>query len=515
MRTRDRAVTPRAPRTPPLSFALALGSALVAGSSLEACRKPAPDEIVNSGQFHPPSVGPVPTSGTSGAASATGGSGATTGAGARGGTSHGGSSTAHEGGEGGEPSSGGSGGSSTGSGGTSGTNGGSAGSAGSGGSGAIDPGPVCDPVVPSTEAFSKRGLLEAAGACARRQYCLFDVAAKKLDERTRGQASDPSEANANAARGAWRDAMAIWEEAEMFLFGPAAPPASPGGQGLRDFVYSWPLIARCKVDEQTVSRFYAKDTFFGSASASPTTGRTLHALEYLLFYQGLDNGCTAYSTINSTGSWALLDAEEIRRRKRDYAGRAAGDVTTHAAALVSAWSPSEGDFGRALADVQPLFASEQAALNAVSNGLFYLDKELKDTKLALPLGLDPACPAASCPTSVEGLYAGASRDHIAANLRGFRKLFQGCADANAGIGFDDWLDARGASDLRARMLAALDAADAAFASVDVSIDALITSDPARARALYDAVKAVTDLLKTEFTTVLDLTRPGPAEGDND
>ena len=40
-------------------------------------------------------------------------------------------------------------------------------------------------------------------------------------------------------------------------------------------------------------------------------------------------------------------------------------------------------------------------------------------------------------------------------------------------------------------------------------------DPASVRALYDAVKRVTDLLKTEFVGVLDLSRPMGAEGDND
>jgi hypothetical protein len=35
------------------------------------------------------------------------------------------------------------------------------------------------------------------------------------------------------------------------------------------------------------------------------------------------------------------------------------------------------------------------------------------------------------------------------------------------------------------------------------------------RALYDAVKGVTDVLKTEVVTVLDLELPQKVEGDND
>jgi hypothetical protein len=40
-------------------------------------------------------------------------------------------------------------------------------------------------------------------------------------------------------------------------------------------------------------------------------------------------------------------------------------------------------------------------------------------------------------------------------------------------------------------------------------------DKASVRAFYDALKGVTDLLKTEVVTVLDLELPQTLEGDND
>jgi predicted lipoprotein len=347
------------------------------------------------------------------------------------------------------------------------------------------------------------------------EYCLFQGQAKTLRDRAALAASEPSEEASAAARDAWLAAMASWQHAELFQFGPAAPALNPGGRGLRDLVYSWPLAARCKVDEQTVSRFYERDAFFGSASESPSSGRTLHALEYLLFYSGSANGCSAYSTINSTGSWNELGADEVRRRRLDYSARAAEDVFRQAEALVSAWSPEGGDFASKLVEAGPVYASEQAALNAVGGALFYVDKEVKDSKLATPLGLDAACPAASCPDLVEAIYARTSIDHIAENLRGFRKLFQGCGEGNAGFGFDDWLVERGAGELSARMLSALDGVEAAVASLDQPLEALVVDDPARVRAVYDALKRLTDPLKTEFITTLNLERPAGTIGDND
>ena len=159
--------------------------------------------------------------------------------------------------------------------------------------------------------------------------------------------------------------------------------------------------------------------------------------------------------------------------------------------------------------------SEQQALNAVGGALFYVEKQMKDGKLAIPMGLDMACPAASCPDQVEAVFARSSVDHIAQNLRGFRKLFQGCAEENAGFGFDDWLAAVDAGDLATRMLTALDGAEAAVATLDVPLETLVVSDPARVQRVYDAVRVLTNLLKTEFVTTLNLERPAGTVGDND
>ncbi len=489
----------RATREPILLVSVALAGGVLAVSTLESCRKPAPDEIVNDGRFHPPSLDALPGTGGTTTQPTTGGSGGTAGKGGTTSGSGGASSTSSTGGS------------------TSGDGGTPPGEAGTGGSaGGGEPEPTCDPITPSTEPFSKRALLEATAACVTRQYCLFQGAATTLHEKARAHADEQNETTLAAARDAWREAMAIWEEAEMFQIGPAATASNPGGQGLRDLVHSWPLVARCKVDEQTVNRFYANASFLGSASASASSGRTLHALEYLLFYSGLDNGCTAYSTINSTGTWADLSETELRGRKADYAARAAEDVLRQADALALAWSPDGGDFATTLVELDSVFTSEQSALNSVSNALFYTDDSTKDLKIGVPVGLHADCPAERCPASVEALYAGTSVDHIRRNLAGFRKLFQGCAEGSAGIGFDDWLLAVGADDLNTRMLAALDGAEAAFAALDAPLEVLITTDPARVQATHAALKRLTDLYKTEFITILNLEPPGgPGAVDND
>jgi uncharacterized protein len=161
-----------------------------------------------------------------------------------------------------------------------------------------------------------------------------------------------------------------------------------------------------------------------------------------------------------------------------------------------------------------VFAGEQDALNAVSNGMFYVEKEVKDFKLGRPLGYYE-CSASACPELVEARFSRNSVANLRSNLRGFARLFNGCGAGDAGLGFDDWLGAVGADDLAGRMRGALAGAEATAAATDLPIDEALATDLAKVAALHASIKALTDLLKTEFITVLNLELPRSAEGDND
>jgi predicted lipoprotein len=187
--------------------------------------------------------------------------------------------------------------------------------------------------------------------------------------------------------------------------------------------------------------------------------------------------------------------------------------------LHAAWRNEPGSFREqfvAAGTGSTVYSDVQQALNAVNEGLFYLDTQLKDAKLGVPLGLnETACATRPCPDAVESRYAAASVAHLRANLRGFRALFEGCRGGGAGVGFDDWLRAKGNADLAERMLAALANADAALAAIELALEQALVANIDQVQAAYDAVKGVTDLLKTEFVTALNLELPSGAETDND
>jgi hypothetical protein len=89
------------------------------------------------------------------------------------------------------------------------------------------------------------------------------------------------------------------------------------------------------------------------------------------------------------------------------------------------------------------------------------------------------------------------------------------ASATDGVGFDDWLVARGAAELATEMKAEAEAALEAANALEGQLSALLVSNPESVRELHAMVKEVMDDLKTQFVSVLGLRVPEEGAGDND
>jgi len=382
-------------------------------------------------------------------------------------------------------------------------------SGGTGGSGGMDA------AVPT---FSTSGLLSAAGQCAVARYSEFAMFAGLLAQATSAYAASPTAPLRTDAQAAFRDAMAAWQRAELFRVGPAAKAAQPGGQNLRDQIYFFPIVNRCLIDQQLVSQRYAS----GNYASTQASSRGLSTVEYLLFHDGDQNACGPSVSINTNGSWSALSSTELAQRRADYADEAVSNILMHAQALQAAWDPSGGNFLATFTQTgNSVFADDHSALTALLEAALYLDAEVKDSKLAVPLSLPVdgvvECPnqPATCPERLESRFARISADNIAQNLIAFRQIFEGCGPGNAGLGVDDWLRSVGEGELADRLLAALDNADAAVAAVGSLESAIHEASPTRALALHAAIKAITDLLKTEIPMVLNVQFITTGGGDVD
>lgn len=314
-----------------------------------------------------------------------------------------------------------------------------------------------------------------------------------------------------AARAAWITAMTAWQRVEVLQIGPAAASLSAvAGEDLRDSVYSWPTVNRCRVDQETVYGAWDDPDFFDTRLVNVTG---LDALEVLLWSPAGENDCPSQVDINADGSWDALGVDGVQRARSAYAAALAAEAARVAEELRTAWSADGGGFGLQLAaagsDGSP-YESPEAGLDALSDALFYLETQTKDRKLGYAIG-EGDCEGDSCLEQIESPLAGGSHTWIAINLSAFRALWTG----GEGAGFDELLRASDEAELADRMLAALDAADAAAAALDAPLDVVVADDPARVEAVYAAVKGVTDLLRGDVATALFLQIPDEAAGDND
>jgi predicted lipoprotein len=355
-------------------------------------------------------------------------------------------------------------------------------------------------------AEQRREVLSLMGDEAVALYSEFDVEAGELDAAVTAWAADPTSENRDAARTAWREAIAAWQRAEVTQFGPAgAMSAVAGGEDLRDRIYSWPLTNACRIDQELVAEGYTTDAF----ADERINVKGLDALEYLLFVEGTENGCSPNSAINTDGSWAALDEAELDRRRAAYGAAITAELQVASGELVD-WWVGERDFKTTLATAgtgSEVYPTSQEALNAVSDALFYLEKETKDMKVAPPAGLMSTCTETVCPELRESQWANVSVAHVRENLDGFARIHL--------AGFDPLLREKGATELADEMATALQAAQDAFAGLDDSLVVVLEQDPQAAVAAHDALRAFVQLFRTQFLSVLDLELPKRAEGDND
>lgn len=456
------------------------------------------------------STGGGMSSASGGATSTSGGSGNFGGAGPDGGSpSVGGSGQATTGGSGHATGGNGAGGSPAGGAGS--TGGGSNGSGGTGaaGSGGAAPDYDCDAPSGSAAAFTRAALRQDAAACVEYYYCRFEGASTALASSIEDFQADPSGEHSTAARAAWLEALREWSVLEAMQFGPAASATPTAGKdiyqghGVRDLVYSWPQISRCRVDEQVALQKYLT---LGVDQAL-ISARGLIGIETLLYYQGLDTECGTNTTTYDV--WSTLDEPTIGQRRRAYALALSENILQQARGLVDSWHPDGDNFRDTFVSASG-YPDEQEAMNVLGWALLYIEREVKDWKLGVPAGYTVGAPV----SGPEALYAGEQTALLLPNLEGFRRIFQGCGPEYAGIGFDDWLIDAGHADLSTDILLATDGAQQALQQLPRFPEATVP----QIQTAYAAVKALTDLLKADLFgtgSPINLKLPASLEGDTD
>lgn len=364
-----------------------------------------------------------------------------------------------------------------------------------------------------TDSFDRSAMLAHLGAnVLLPMQAAFDAKAAALPGAIGAYCDALDAGNAGTTReaaiSAWAAAVDAWEQADAVLIGPAAMTE----KDLRYKIYAWPLLGPCGLDRDTASRWANQASY--DINVQPPNERSLLAIEYLLFSTDTNHTCPTEPT-----GWSALAADLPRARCR-LAQALAVDVAAQGAKLHAAWRVDGGDYVGALANAGKSggIPSAQEGVNRISDGIFYVDRIVKDMKLAEPAGIATnSCNSVQTPclAEVELRYSDHATQAIRANLVALRQVFTGTTPAGEGPSFDDFLRAVGQAELADRMVANLDAAIAKANALPDSFVTALQSNYAAVAQTHAAVTTFTDDLKSQFLTVLALDIPDDVAADND
>lgn len=318
------------------------------------------------------------------------------------------------------------------------------------------------------------------------------------------------------AREAWVTSMLLWQRTELMQVGPAGQSgARIGGEDRRDLIYAYPLNNPCRVDQELLAGRYEEE---GWALSATINAKGLDALERLLFATSDENLCSEASAMNREGTWAAWSSEEgaLPRARRALALAIITDLKSHMGALVDTWAAG-GAARASLSEGSAPFSGKKEALDEVYASLFYLDQMMKDLKLALPLGLSMDCAEAPCLADLELADAQLSREALIANLEGLMWIWCGGdpAERERHNGFDDLLIDEGAPELAESLISATQGLIEALSARQEHLATLIEQEPEWVEARHAELRALTDLMKSQLATVLNLSVPLEGAGDND
>lgn len=326
------------------------------------------------------------------------------------------------------------------------------------------------------------------------------------------------------ARRQWKQTMLAFHRLDAVAFGPLIDD----GRTLADGLYAFPYISTCGIDIEV-----EKQSRTGQKNSNLLhTLRGLGAVEYLLFEETQTSKCNPHNaTLRPVAEWVKKPMREKAQDRCEYARFVTEQVVTLTQALERKWDPQQGNFSKTLIDGSR-FKSSKEAVNAVSDSLFSLE-QLKDLRLGRPLGFHKDCldEAGKCPGDVEHPWAAFGYEALEARVAFVKKVFEGGSpETKSGFGFDDYLKKMGrqevAWNISANLTRVLDSL-ARLKSVGTFNAAVEAMNTTACRAstvndrkvevcsLYQDVRSVTTLLKTDFLLALSLRSPPTYQGDND
>lgn len=330
---------------------------------------------------------------------------------------------------------------------------------------------ACQPAVPGSAAANDPNAapiaIEALPAALAQNVILpvyqdLDTAAAALKTAAEALKADPSEANLDAARQAWRNARRPWELSESHLLGPVKD------MDLDPQLDTWPLN-RTDLDKVLASQETLTEAYIAK---QPESMKGFHAIEYVLF-----------------GAGTLPKAQDLTPRHLAYLTALTADFRRVVGDLNTAWAAGGGNYVGTFVPPANARTMVAEALNAMGE----ICEEVAASKIETPL-------AAKDPTLEESRFSNSTMADFRSNLEGVQNLYLG-RYKTAGAGISALVRAQDPA-LDARVRAQIDKSLAQLATVTVPFGEAITTQPAQLKQAQTEILALRQLIGQQVTLVL-------------
>ena len=263
--------------------------------------------------------------------------------------------------------------------------------------------------------------------------------------------SNPSSANLDAARQAWRDARIPWEQSEGFLYGPVET------LGIDPSIDSWP------VNQEDLDAVLASSDVLTKSylDAQVCTIKGFHTLEYLLF-----------------GANANKQIGDFSARQFEYLSAAGQSLQGACQTLRDNWTGGVTNFGHTFQTAgnsgNVAYPSQKSALQEIVNGCITIADEVANGKIYAPFSEEDL-------RLEESRFSANSKADFADNIRSIKNIYTGLYANASGKGLSSVISEKNATlDSKVRQeiedaIAAINAIEGTFTSAIFNAKASVTN----------------------------------------
>jgi len=324
-------------------------------------------------------------------------------------------------------------------------------------------------VVNNDGSEEQRVLTDFANVVANPNYKDIQTQAQSLKDASTILTLQPTDANLEATRNAWKATRAAWETCEGFLFGPVED------NNYDPTMDDWPLN---KVD---LDSLLASRNQLSVADITPlnTTLKGFHAIEYIIF-----------------GVGGTKKASQITDREKVYLASLTQSLYDTTTQLTASWDPQQGNYTAQVINAgkgNSSFKTRKEFFLALVGTMADICNEVANEKMQTPL-------AARDSTLDESSFSHNSVTDFKNNITGVLNVYT-CKYNSTGYGLNQLVAAKNTS-LDNKIQSQLNTAISAFSGITTTYEKAIYTQQQQIKTVQDAVNALKTTLEDDLTNFI-------------